>query len=529
MSPERAGRIFATLGAVLLLALFALRGLSLARTVNDAPPTSQEWSIPGLSLGLYEFSPDGSQVSFQQKASNQIARFFTLDFQSGLVTDGRLEQPSQETFSVMDEQIYLLVGEEYVRIQGSPTGIEVQELAVSPSGSAAAFTGQRPGGTDGLYVLYSTGRLDWLGEEEWLSHLTWSPDEQTILYIAPRDGFNQIFSIRIDGTGQQQLTSDSGHKSHPVWSPDGASIAFIASEIIPSPAPVIRELIGPTPTPTPTLEPSVTPSPTPTIEPTLEPPIEGTFLGSDIYLVDSNGANLRRLTESPEQEHTLAWINGGSELAYALSDDNLPDRENAEITYLYALNPQTGAVHRAYPQLSLDSIQCPSSIPSGEERMLRLTLTNQGIQPLGVPVVLRSGTRPFTWQSVLEVDQRRTGAVHTETVDLQPGETRAIEWPVSPRTGLVTHFSAIIDQPDALLFSEQHCAAQNTYFGLPNLPFLPFALPLLAAGMLLMVPWLLQQKKPLLWILWALIPFILAGLVLFEAQKAALDKIFMPF
>lgn len=529
MSPERAARILATFGAVLLLALFALRGLSLSQTLNNAARSPQEQSMQGFSLGLFEYSPDGSQVSFQQKAPNQISRFYTLDFQTGAVTEGRLEQPSQETFSVMDEQIYLRIGEEYVRIQGSPTGIEVQEMAVSPSGSVAVYTGQRPGGPDGLYVLHSSGRLDWLGEEEWMSQLTWSPDEQTILYLAPRDGFDQIVRIGIDGAGQQQLTSDPTHKSLPVWSPDGARIAYVSAEIVPSPPPVEREMIGPTPTPTATLEPSVTPSPTPTVESTPGMPFASTFLGADIYLMEANGANPRRLTESTDYEHSIAWINGGSELAYAVSDTEMVERESVNINYLYAINPQTGNTRRVYPQFSLDSIQCPPSLPSGEERMLRLTLTNQGLQPLGVPVVLRSGPGPFSQQSIFEVDQRRTGAVRVETIDLQPGKTRTVEWPVAPMPGLVTYFSAIIDRPDAVLFSEQHCATQNTYLGLPILPFLPFALPLLATGMLLMVPWLLQQKKTLLWILWALIPLILAGLVLYEAQSAALDKIFMPF
>lgn len=528
MSPERAARIIATMGAVLLLALLALRGFSLAQAVN-APPAPIEEAMRGLSLGLYEYSPDGSQVSFQQHVPNQPNRFFTLDLQSGAVTSGRLEQPDQETFSVMDEQIFLLVGEEYVRIEGSPTGIEVFEMAVASSGDRAAFTGQRPGGPDGLYVLYSSGRLDWLGEEEWIMHLAWSPDGQTIAYLAPRDGFNQIMRISLDGTGLQQLTSDPTHKSRPVWSPDGASIAFFAHEVVPSPPPAIRELIGPTSTPTATLAPSITPSPTPTAGPTREPPAEGTFIGSDLYIMDANGANLRRMTESPEHEHSMAWINGGSELAYALGDYDLLAQEKATISYLYAINVQTGGVRRVYPQLSLDAIQCPPSLPRGQAQPLRLTLTNQGVQPVGVPVVLRAGTRPFVFESIYEADQRRVGAVRVETIDLQPGETRTVDWPVEPAPGLVTHFSAVIDRPDALLLSEQHCTAQNSYLGLPNLPFLPFALPLLALGMLLMLPWLLQQKKPLLWLLWALTPVLLAVLILFEAQKAALDRIFMPF
>ena len=530
MSPERAARTLAMLGVVLLLALFALRGVSLAQTLSTPDAQAEAEALGQVSLGGYYYSPDGSQVAFEQGSPGQVRRWFTMDLASGAVTGGRLELPEQNTFVIRNERMYLRIDEVETEVNTSPIVVRVTDMVLAPDGDSVAFTGQRQSGPESLYVLTNSGQFDWLGEEEWIHYLTWSPDGQFLVYVAPRGEYDQINVISRNGADFTQLTDDPTHKRNLSWSPDGSTIAYVAVEVAPTPEPVVR--FPPTPTPTITAQLIETPSPTPTAEtetPTASPlpdqkPGEGTFLGADIYLIDPDGANIRRLTDSPEHESRLAWVNGGSELAFALNDPESP-----QISYLNAINPQTGTARRAYPYVSIDALRCPPALPRSAERILQLTAINNGIQAVGVPVVLRAGQQTFPPESIFDADQRRSGAVRVETIDLQPGETRTVEWPVRPVSGLVTHFSAVIDRPEAVLFAEQHCAVQNTYQGLPNLPFLPVAAPLLLAGMLLMLPRLLQQKKPLLWVLWALIPVALLGLVLFEAQRAAIDKIFMPF
>ena len=64
--------------------------------------------------------------------------------------------------------------------------------------------------------------------------------------------------------------------------------------------------------------------------------------------------------------------------------------------------------------------------------------------------------------------------------------------------------------------SEQRCVISNTYLGLPNLPLMPFVLPLMVSGMLLCLPWLRHRRKRVQWVLWFSVPFLLALLIAVE-------------
>jgi Tol biopolymer transport system component len=53
-----------------------------------------------------------------------------------------------------------------------------------------------------------------------------SPDGQWLAFDSDRSGNMDIYKMRIDGTGLQQLTRDSADDFRPSWSPDGREIAF---------------------------------------------------------------------------------------------------------------------------------------------------------------------------------------------------------------------------------------------------------------------------------------------------------------
>ena len=55
----------------------------------------------------------------------------------------------------------------------------------------------------------------------------WSPDGKRIAFYSDRSGVYQIWTIRPDGSGLQQLTfaPDPG-VVYPVWSPDGTRLAY---------------------------------------------------------------------------------------------------------------------------------------------------------------------------------------------------------------------------------------------------------------------------------------------------------------
>jgi len=54
----------------------------------------------------------------------------------------------------------------------------------------------------------------------------WSPDGQRIAFVSVRDGHQEIYTMRPDGSDLTQLTRGSAHNSEPAWSPDGKTIAF---------------------------------------------------------------------------------------------------------------------------------------------------------------------------------------------------------------------------------------------------------------------------------------------------------------
>ena len=55
-----------------------------------------------------------------------------------------------------------------------------------------------------------------------------SPDGQFIAFASNRSGNFDIYIMRIDGTGVQQITNDLADEVSPRWSPDGALIAYYA-------------------------------------------------------------------------------------------------------------------------------------------------------------------------------------------------------------------------------------------------------------------------------------------------------------
>ena len=61
---------------------------------------------------------------------------------------------------------------------------------------------------------------------ERIESVSLSPDGQWLAFESDRSGNTDIYKIRIDGTGLQQLTRNPADEFKPIWSPDGRQIAF---------------------------------------------------------------------------------------------------------------------------------------------------------------------------------------------------------------------------------------------------------------------------------------------------------------
>ena len=59
----------------------------------------------------------------------------------------------------------------------------------------------------------------------------WSPRGDLITFSRQADGAYQIYTIKPDGTGVKRLTTTRGNDAHMAWSPDGEYIAFASSRM----------------------------------------------------------------------------------------------------------------------------------------------------------------------------------------------------------------------------------------------------------------------------------------------------------
>jgi Tol biopolymer transport system component len=136
-------------------------------------------------------------------------------------------------------------------------GHQDKEPAYSPDGTRIAFVRDRKlveagDGVDesALFVVDLDGRnerqlTDWVGS---VGNPSWSPDGSTIVFqigYLQGDPVSQLFTVRADGSGLHQLTSDPNAAAFwPSYSPDGARIVFTRWVFAPQPGPFRLVTIG---------------------------------------------------------------------------------------------------------------------------------------------------------------------------------------------------------------------------------------------------------------------------------------------
>ena len=174
----------------------------------------------------------------------------------------------------------------------------------SPDGKRIAFVSERAGHvaihgwpTSDIYVMDADG-----GNPQNLTndpsddrYPSWSPDGKRIVFSSDRDndrGHNiEIYVMDADGGNPQNLTNNLTEDKSPSWSPDGQRIVFSARR---------------------------------------EGHVENKFgITYEIYVMDSDGGNLQRLTENRKNDESPSWSPDGQRIVF--ESDRKGEFENYDI------------------------------------------------------------------------------------------------------------------------------------------------------------------------------------------------------
>jgi|GEM_PF-245123 len=123
----------------------------------------------------------------------------------------------------------------------------------------------------------------------------WSPDGRRIAFASHRGEAVDIYVMDVDGANPVNLTRHPAFDSSPSWSPDGLRIAFTSDRDLPEPF-------------------SGDPD-----NPSLFGSAGRVLTDADIYVMDADGSNVVRLTDAPGLDQFSAWSPDGARIAFTSS------------------------------------------------------------------------------------------------------------------------------------------------------------------------------------------------------------------
>lgn len=231
------------------------------------------------------WSPDGDNIAFSRTTVTTQSQIYVMGSDGSKVTritnnSARDRQPSWSPDGTKiafvsdrdgNDEIYVMNadGSNQKRLTNN-TDLDT-DLAWSPDGTKIVFSSARdtaPNRTLELYVMNADGSnpIRLTNNSVLDAQPSWSTDGTRIAFTSHRDGTPVVYVMNADGSNPINLTQSTFlDSSDPEWSPDGTTIAFKSYNRV------------------------------------------GQTNNGEIFFVNADGTNIRRISNLPFDENELAW------------------------------------------------------------------------------------------------------------------------------------------------------------------------------------------------------------------------------